>query len=99
MIRVQGNHPQVATVKGVPSVPAPLWEWTVDRGIASTSTGVCGALPRAVEALSRSLVKAGGPSSGRVVPVALVDSALGFSYVRLHPTLTAECVKGVITWK
>jgi hypothetical protein len=52
----------------------------VDLGTDGTPTGVCGTRYRAMEALSRSLVEAGGPASGRVVPVALVDGALGFIY-------------------
>lgn len=79
-------------------MPAQLWEWTVDRGIGSTPTGVCGARHRAMAALSRSLVKACGPASGRVLPMALVDGAFGFAYQREPSVFTADCEKGVITW-
>ena len=78
---------------------ASLWEWTVDRGIDSAPTGVCTALDRAMQALSRSLVKASGPASGHVAPLALVDAPFGFAYARLRPVLAADCKKGVITWK
>lgn len=92
--RPRDEHREVVT-----SVPASLWEWTVDHGTGSTPTGICGARHRAMEALSRSLVKTRGPVSGRVEPVVLVDGASGFAYERLHPALTADCERGVITWK
>lgn len=78
---------------------APLWEWAVDHGTDSTPTGVCRELHRAIEALSLSLAKAHGPASGHVAPVALVDEEYGFGYERRSPTLTADCEKGIITWK
>jgi hypothetical protein len=81
------------------SASAPLWEWTVDVGTDGTPTGVCGTRHRAMEALSRSLVAAGGPASGRVVPVALVDGALGFIYERFASLgMKADCQSGVIKW-
>lgn len=86
-----------------------LWEWVVDEGgdhassgdgdgASGASCGVSGVRHNAMDALSRSLIAAGGPVSGRVVPVGLVDGASGFSYVRMAPVLTADCKKGVIRW-
>ena len=71
----------------------------MDRGAGSTPTGVCRARHRAMELLSLSLVKADGPTSGRVVPIALVDGAFGCFYQPLAGELTADCERGVITWK
>ena len=79
---------------------AGLWEWEVDRGIRSSPTGVCGSRHRAMEKLSRSLVKADGPASGYVVPVSLVDDKIGFCYERLSALkIRANFEKGVIRWK
>ncbi len=80
-------------------MPVLLWEWAVDHGTGSTPEGVCRERHRAMEALSRSLMKAHGPASGHVVPVALVDGRSGFAYERRPPALTADCEKGIITWK
>jgi hypothetical protein len=90
---------RVSGGKGVVSVPARLWEWIVDCGAGSAPTGVCGERDRAMEQLSRSLVAAGGPASGRVVPVALVDGAFG-SFYRRFPALEmrADYEKGIIKW-
>lgn len=51
-----------------------------------------------MEALSQTLIAAGAPASGRVVPVALIDGAFGVFYRRLAPTLRADYEEGVITW-
>ena len=75
-----------------------MWEWVVDKGGDNLLSGVSGARHGAMDALSRSLIAAGGPVSGRVVPVGLVEGASGFSYVRMAPVLTADCQKGVIRW-
>lgn len=77
----------------------PLWEWVVDRGADSAPTGVSGARHRAMEALSRSLVEAGGSASGRVVPVVLVDGAFGCFYERFAALeIRADYERGVIRW-
>jgi hypothetical protein len=75
-----------------------MWEWVVDKGADNTLSGVSGARPSAMDALSRSLIAAGGSASGRVIPVRLVEGVSGFSYVRMAPVLTADCEKGVIRW-
>jgi hypothetical protein len=75
-----------------------LWEWVVDQGADNAPAGVSGTRHGAIEALSLSLVTAGARSSGRVVPVELVDGAYGFSYLRFDPALTADCERGVIRW-
>jgi hypothetical protein len=91
------------------SLPVCLWEWVVDGGAGhapsdngdgagSASCGVSGARHGVMDALSRSLIAAGGPVSGRVVPVGLVEGAYGFAYVRMAPVLMADCEKGVIRW-
>lgn len=80
-------------------VSAELWEWAVDHGAGSAPMGVCGARHRAVELLTRSLARAGGPACGHLAPVALVDAVSGFAYERLSPVLTASYEKGAITWK
>jgi hypothetical protein len=76
-----------------------MWEWVVDKGDDHASSGVCGARCRAMAALSRTLIAADGPASGRVVPVDLVDDAFGFAYERLVPTFTADCERGIIRWQ
>jgi hypothetical protein len=50
-------------------------------------------------ALSRTLIAAGEPASGRLVQIVLVDGAYGFQYVRLVPALTARYEEGVIRWR
>jgi hypothetical protein len=99
-MRVQGHHPQVATVREVTPVSTQLWEWTVDRGSDSAPTGVCRALDRAVRALSQSLVKASEPASGHIVPLTLVDGARECLYQRgTALEIRADYAEGVITWK
>jgi hypothetical protein len=51
-----------------------------------------------MEVLSQTLIATGAPASGRVVPIALVDGAYGFAYLRMDPALTADYVGGVIRW-
>lgn len=75
-----------------------VWEWVVDQGAARAPSGVSVARHRAMEALSRTLIEAGVPASGRVVPMMLVDGACGVSYFRMAPVLMADCEEGVITW-
>jgi hypothetical protein len=75
-----------------------LWEWIADREADRAMSGVSGERHRAMTALSRTLITAGGPASGRVVPISLVAGAYGFSYLRWAPVLTADCEKGVIKW-
>jgi hypothetical protein len=75
-----------------------IWEWVVDEGADRASYGVSGNRDRAMAALSRMLIAAGAPACGRVVPIALVDGAYGFGYVRLARVLTANYEEGVITW-
>lgn len=75
-----------------------LWEWVVDQGADRAPSGVSGTRDRAMTALSQTLITAGEPASGRVVPIALIDGAGGFSYLRMTPVLTADCDKGVIRW-
>lgn len=76
-----------------------LWEWVVDRGAGSASAGVSGTRHRAMEVLSKTLIAAGSPASGRVVPIALVDGAYGFAYLRMDPPLIADYERGVIKWR
>jgi hypothetical protein len=75
-----------------------VWEWVVDRGADNAPGGVSGTRYGAMEALSLALITARARSSGRVVPVGLVDGAYGFSYLRLDPVLTANCERGIIRW-
>jgi hypothetical protein len=77
---------------------ARVWEWVVDQGADHASYGVSGERERAMEALSQTLIAAGAPASGRVVPVALIDGAFGVFYRRLAPALRADYEEGVITW-
>ena len=76
-----------------------MWEWVVDQGADNAPSGVCGERHRAMEVLALTLVSAGDSASGRVVPVALVDGAFGFCYMRLAPELTADYERGVIRWQ
>jgi hypothetical protein len=76
-----------------------VWEWVVDRGVANAPVGVSDTRHRAMEALSRTLIAAGTPASGHVVPVTLVDGAHGFTYLRMDPSLTADYESGVIKWQ
>lgn len=92
------------------SLPVRMWEWVVDEEAAhafpratggaagSASCGVSGTRHRAMDALSRSLIAAGRPARGRVIPVFLADGLSGFCYVRMAPVLTADCRMGVIRW-
>jgi hypothetical protein len=76
-----------------------LWEWVVDCGADTASTGVSGSRHRAITALSRSLVKSGGRASGHVVAVTLVDGALGCFYRRLTDLeIKADIERGIIRW-
>jgi len=52
-----------------------------------------------MDALSRSLVEAGGPASGLVMPVTLVDGAFGPFYQRFPALeIRADYERGVIRW-
>lgn len=75
-----------------------VWEWVIDRGAGNSPAGVSGTRHGAMGALSRTLVTADAPASGRVVPIALVDGAWGFSYLRMTPVLRADYEMGVIKW-
>lgn len=75
-----------------------IWEWVVDLGADHAPSGVSGARHQAMEALSRTLIAAGGPATGRVVPIVLVDGRSGFDYLRLNPALTANYEDYVIRW-
>ncbi len=75
-----------------------IWEWVVDHGAANVPAGVSGTRHGAMQALSRTLITARTPASGRVVPIALVDGAFGFAYLRMAPPLTADYEMGVIKW-
>jgi hypothetical protein len=75
-----------------------LWEWAVDREAGRATSGVSGTRHAAMSALSRTLITAAGPTSGKVVPMTLIDGAYGVSYLRMAPVLTADCEKGVIRW-
>jgi hypothetical protein len=75
-----------------------VWEWAVDQGADNAPVGVSGTRHGAIEALSLALITVKARSSGRVVPVGLVDGAYGFSYLRFNPVLIANCERGVITW-
>lgn len=76
-----------------------MWEWVVDHGADNAPSGVCWERHRAMEALSLTLIAVSGSASGRVVPLALVDGAFGFGYVRMAPELTADYERGVIRWQ
>jgi hypothetical protein len=75
-----------------------LWEWVLDRDAGRAASGVSGTRHAAMSALSQTLITAGAPTSGKVVPMTLVDGAYGVSYLRMAPVLTADCEKGVIRW-
>jgi hypothetical protein len=75
-----------------------IWEWEVDRGANSSPVGISGTRHRAMAALSQTLIAVGGPASGHVVPIVLVDGACEVSYLRLGPPLTADHDSGVIRW-
>ena len=75
-----------------------VWEWVVDRGASNAPTCISRTRHRAMTALSQTLIAAGAPASGRVVPITLADGACGVSYVRLAPALTADHDNGVIRW-
>lgn len=75
-----------------------IWEWIVDRGADNAPVGISDLRHRAMEELSLTLIAAGTPASGRVVPVVLVDGAYGSTYVRMDPALSADYAGGVIRW-
>ncbi len=76
-----------------------VWEWVIDRGAGNSPSGVSGTRHGAMEALAQTLVTAGATASGRAVPIALVDGACGFAYLRMAPALTADYEEGVIRWR
>ena len=82
----------------VPVSSVRLWEWVVDHGPGRYSSGVSGTRHRAMTALSQTLITAGAPASGQVIPIALVDGACEISYFRMLPVLTADYKMGVIRW-
>ena len=67
-----------------------LWEWVVDQGDGNAPSGVSVMRDRAMTALSRTLIAASAPASGRVVPIVIVDGAFGVCYRRLSPGLRAD---------
>jgi hypothetical protein len=80
-------------------VVARIWEWTLDIPNDHNPVGVSTTIHGAMEALSLTLIAIGIPSAGRVVSIAVHDSADGWNYERLETIATACHEKGVITWQ
>jgi hypothetical protein len=81
-------------------VPIPLWEWAVTRDAQGGSVGLCMTRHRAMEALSRALIAAGRPASGRVAQVKLIRPADGEpTYLRGFPERKAVYDGTVIQWR
>ena len=76
-----------------------LWEWFVVGGARHGTSGVCMTCHGAMEALSRTLIEGGGSALGKVVRMALVDSAREAFYLRGIPVHIAECQAGIIHWR
>jgi len=80
-------------------VVVPIWEWTLDIPSDRNPVGVSTTIHGAMEALSLTLIANRIPSAGRVVSIAVHDSADGWTYERLETIATAHCEKGVIIWR
>jgi hypothetical protein len=80
-------------------VIVPLWEWAVVRGAACGPVGVSMTQHGAMEALSKALIAAGRPSSGRVAQIKLIRSVLSDpGYLRGFPERVATYDGTVIRW-
>ena len=80
-------------------MPIPLWEWTMTRDAQSGSVGLCKTRARAIEALSKALIAAGRPASGRVAQVKLIRTVHADpTYLRGFPARTAVYDGTVIRW-
>jgi hypothetical protein len=80
-------------------VPIPLWEWAVTRDALGGSVGLCMTRHRAMEALSRALIAAGRPATGRVAQVKLLRPADDEpTYLRGFPEHWAVYDGTVIEW-
>lgn len=77
----------------------PLWEWAVTRDAHSSPVGVCRTRHGAMEALSKALIAAGYPSTGRVAQIKLTTSAhQGPTYLRGFPARMAVYDGTAIQW-
>jgi hypothetical protein len=80
-------------------VIALLWEWAVTREAHSGPVGVCMTRHGAMEALSKALIAAGRPSTGRVAQIKLSASThQGPIYLRGFPARMATYDGTVIRW-
>jgi hypothetical protein len=76
-----------------------LWEWSVTRDAQGGSVGLCATRHRAMEALSKALIAAGRPASGRVAQVKLIRAAHEEpTYLRGFPERKAVYDGSVIQW-
>jgi hypothetical protein len=80
-------------------VIVPLWEWAVMCDAHCGPVGVCMTQHGAMEALSKALVAAGRPASGRVAQIKLIRSVRADpSYLRGFPARKAVYDGAVIQW-
>jgi hypothetical protein len=81
-------------------VITPLWEWSIPRNADGGSVGVSMSRHRAMQALARTLVGRGRPTTGYVVPVLLAEGVHGEPYyVRDKPQHTAVYDGQVLQWR
>src|SRR5580658_4106894 len=59
-------------MRGGEAVRTPLWEWSVARDVVGGSVGISMTRHHATEALSKTLISAGFPSTGWVAQVKLI---------------------------
>jgi hypothetical protein len=53
------------------AVRVPVWEWVVERDEQGGSAGISGTCHGAMDALTKTLIRAGRPRSGRIRPAVL----------------------------
>lgn len=77
----------------------PLWEWAIARDAQGGSAGVCRTRHAAMEALSKALIAAGRPATGRVAQVKLISTVhRAPAYLRGIPKRTAVYDGRIIRW-
>lgn len=77
-----------------------LWEWSIRRDANGSSAGISRTRHGAMQALAKTLIQAGRPRHGQVIPVLLADPLHDAPrYLRGQPAHTAIYDGRVLRWQ